>query len=243
MAGATFGRRSHAAVRPPTVERARTTWRDPSDAQPRPRAAAPTQAVEPRAAANASRTELSADAQRFLATGQPPSWATATRGGLIAGVLLCGAVLFAMLYSYGSGVVRDHRLAGSWQPALDVKISKAKCKRYWFLVTVCDVGYAWRERGVGKVATASFMVALKSTSGAQLLPVRSAHEPSTVTAQVAADEWLTNRTVSLLGFVLLFAFGVLGCLKGLLTGRYKTGAAYDNLVAELRTVGAAMQPR
>lgn len=266
MSAATFGRRPEGGKRPQTVERARTTWRTPSDGasqsraapspasvqakpvqarpvQARPAQAPPVQARPVQAAAPAPLSGLSADAQDFLATGKPPSWVTTTRGGLIAAILFFGAILTAMTYGYGSGIVRDWRLSGTWRPALDVKVGEARCKRYWFVVTTCDVSYNWTERGVTRTASSSFMLGLTSTHGAPVIPVRSARDASAVTALSAVTDWLTNRVITLLVFAVLLGLVVLTAVRGLLAGRYKDGAAYRDLVSELRAIGAALQAK
>src|SRR5438046_2244510 len=62
--------------------------------------------------------------------GHPVRWFIA--------LLACGAMLYGLVASYGSDIVRDHRLSGTWQPAYDLQAMDGKCKRTNFIITFCS---------------------------------------------------------------------------------------------------------
>ena len=63
-------------------------------------------------------------------TGHPFRW-------LII-LLACGAMLYGLVVSYGPDILRDHRLAGTWQPAYDLQAMEGRCERKNFVITFCS---------------------------------------------------------------------------------------------------------
>jgi hypothetical protein len=139
-------------------------------------------------------------------TGHPFRW-------LIA-LLACGAMLYGLIASYGPDIVRDHRLAGTWQPAYDLRATEGKCERTNFVITFCRA----KIRSVATPDLAPtdhrFMMLFTGGGGEALVPVRSTKDRTAVSIHYAAEAKLWNRTLSLLsaaGILLLFNLVALAC--------------------------------
>jgi hypothetical protein len=137
-------------------------------------------------------------------TGHPIRW-------LIV-LLACGAMFYGLVASYGPDIVRDHRLAGTWQPAYDLRATEGKCERTNFVITFCSA----KIRSVANPDQAPiahrFMMLFAGGGGEALVPVRSTTDRAAVSIFYAAETKLWNRTLSFIfaaGLLALFGFGAL----------------------------------
>lgn len=137
-------------------------------------------------------------------TGHPIRW-------LIV-LLACGAVLYGLVVSYGPDILRDHRLAGTWQPAYDLRAMEGKCERTNFVITFCSAKIK-SVANPGQAPTAHrFMMLFAGGGGEALVPVRSTTDRSAVSIFYAAETKLWNRTLSFIsaaGILALFGFAAL----------------------------------
>ncbi len=131
-------------------------------------------------------------------------------------LIVCGILLYFLTVTYGPDIIRDHRLAGTWQPAYDLRATDGKCKRMNFVVTFCSANI----RSVAKPDQApvayEFMMLFASGSGEALVPVRSTKDRAAVSILYAAETELWNRTLS---FVLIAGAFAAFCIFGLLAFR------------------------
>ncbi|MBR0822748.1 hypothetical protein [Bradyrhizobium liaoningense] len=145
-----------------------------------------------------------ADGGTKVATGSPIRW-------LIA-LLACGAMLYGLIASYGPDILRDHRLAGTWQPAYDLRVTEGKCERTNFVITFCSSKIISVARPDQTPITHKFMMLFSGGGGEILVPARSTTDRNAVTILYAAETKLWNRTISFVsvaGLVALFTFGSL----------------------------------
>ena len=88
-------------------------------------------------------------------------------------LLACGAMFYGLFVSYGPDILRDHRLAGTWQPAYDLRATEGKCERTNFVITRCSA----KINSVAKPDQApiahSFLMLFSGGGGEALVPVRS----------------------------------------------------------------------
>jgi len=138
------------------------------------------------------------------AAGSPVRWFIA--------VLAFGGLLYATFANYGADVVRDHRLAGSWQPAYDLRAVEGKCSRMYFVATFCSARIVSVARPDQAAVTHRFFMLFSGGGGEALVPVRSTADRAAVSIFYAAETKLWNRTLSLVfaaGLLTLLAFGAL----------------------------------
>src|SRR3954470_20873293 len=134
-------------------------------------------------------------------------------------LLACGAMLYGLFVSYGPDILRDHRLAGTWQPAYDLQAMEGKCERRNFVITFCSA----KIRSVANPDQAPiahrFMMLFAGGGGESLVPVRSTADRAAVSIFYAAETKLWNRTLSFIfsaGILALFSVGaVLALLRAL----------------------------
>ncbi|MBR0926079.1 hypothetical protein JQ561_05620 [Bradyrhizobium diazoefficiens] len=139
-----------------------------------------------------------------VATGSPLRWLVA--------LLACGAMLYGLVASYGAGILRDHRLSGTWQPAYDLRATEGKCERTNFVITFCSTKIISVARPDQPAVTYKFMMLFSSGGGETLVPARSTTDRAAITVLYAAETKLWNRTVSFVsvaGLVALFTFSSL----------------------------------
>ncbi|MGH6714167.1 MAG: hypothetical protein ACREEK_35075 [Bradyrhizobium sp.] len=129
-------------------------------------------------------------------TGHPIRW-------LIL-LLAIGAALYGMFASYGPDLLRDNRLAGTWQPAYDLRAVEGKCERKNFVITFCNVKIASVARPEQAPIAVSFMMLFSGGGGEAMVPVRSTTDRAAVSIHYAAEAKLLNRTLSF-----IFAAGIL----------------------------------
>ena len=132
-------------------------------------------------------------------TGHPIRW--------LLILLACGAMLYGVVVSMGPDILRDHRLAGSWQPAYDLQAMEGKCERKNFVLTSCSAKIKSVANPDQAPTAHRFTMLFASGGGEALVPVRSTIDRSAVSIHYAAVTKLWNRTVSFLllaGMMALF---------------------------------------
>lgn len=137
-------------------------------------------------------------------TGHPIRW-------LII-LLACGAMLYALVTSYGPDILRDHRLSGTWQPAYDLQAMEGKCERRNFVITFCSAKIRSVANPGQAPTTHRFMMLFAGGGGEALVPMRSTTNRTAVSIFYAAETKLWNRTLSFLfaaGVLALFSAGAL----------------------------------
>lgn len=137
-------------------------------------------------------------------TGHPVRW-------LII-LLACGAMLYGLVTSYGPDILRDHRLAGTWQPAYDLRAMEGKCQRHSFVVTFCTAKIKSVANPDQAPITQRFMMLFAGGNGEAMVAVRSTADRNAVSISYAAESKLWNRTLSFLssaGILALFSVGAL----------------------------------
>ncbi|MCK1477323.1 hypothetical protein IVB27_21585 [Bradyrhizobium sp. 197] len=137
-------------------------------------------------------------------TGSPIRW-------LIV-MVACGAMLYGLFVSYGPEILRDHRLAGTWQPAYDLEAMDGKCERTNFVITFCSAKIKSVARPDQAPTTHKFFMLFSGGGGEALVPVRSTTDRAAVSIFYTAETKLWNRTLSFIlsaGIIALFGFGAL----------------------------------
>jgi hypothetical protein len=188
MASATFGRRnaikSSGAIRPPAVAESRRSGAE---------------CITPEAEARAGEAVRAIDPAR-------------TRK-IVVGMLALVLIAVALPLGFFSELRRDTALQDTFRADMSVRVERASCSRYFFLVTSCSVHLSWPEGNARRTAESSFLVGLKSMGGLRVMPARSTADSSVVTTAVALEH-VSNRIrtmVLLPGTCLLL--GVLMLLK------------------------------
>jgi len=139
-------------------------------------------------------------------SGHPFRW-------LIA-LIACGAMLYGLVASYGPDIVRDHRLAGTWQPAYDLRATDGKCERTNFIITFCNAKIKSVARPDQAPVDHRFMMLFSGGGGEALVPVRSTRDRAAVSIFYSAETKLWNRTLSFLSaavMLTLFSLIALAC--------------------------------
>jgi hypothetical protein len=170
--------------------------------------------------------QLSRRDLKALEKGQLPAWANMSRLKLLGMAFFVAAMVVGAVALYGPEVVRDLRYAGTFRVADDLRATDGRCKRYVFLVTLCNAKIR-SVRNEQSTSSTEFLMFFRSGDGEQLIPVRSTVDASAVGIQYAVSDVLLNRTLSFLGIILFFgwvAWMFLDCVR---KGRYKDGPAYD----------------
>lgn len=176
--------------------------------------------------------------------GKLPAWTTASPLKLVIGLLAVGAGLCFFAVTYGGDLVRDIRLAGTWQVAYDLRAVNGSCTRHNFVVTRCSVKIQSIAEPNQAPVTSEFMMLFSSGGGELLVPVRSTTNPSAVAIGYATETKLFNRTMTFLGLTGTFALIFIGLVGALGSGRYRDGAAHRALLAgigELQARTESMQ--
>jgi hypothetical protein len=65
--------------------------------------------------------------QSQVATETAPATGHPFRSFIV--MIACCATLYGLFVSYGPDILRDQRLAGTWQPAYDLRAVEGKCER------------------------------------------------------------------------------------------------------------------
>ena len=123
-----------------------------------------------------------------------------------------GAAFYGLFVSYGPDILRDHRLAGTWQPAYDLRATEGKCERTNFVITRCSAKIISVAKPDQAPIAHNFLMLFAGGGGEALVPVRSTIDRSAVSIFYAAETKLWNRTLSFVssaGILALFSFGAL----------------------------------
>jgi hypothetical protein len=164
-------------------------------------------------------------------TGQLPYWAKTGPLPLVIVLVAAIGLFWWLILPYGGVVLRDYRLAGTWQPAYDIKVVAPKCTRYNLTLTICGATLTSLAEPDQAPVAVDYMMAFESGGGVRLVPVRSTLDPSALTIAYLAETLLTNRLLTFLVIAFGFAMIVLATGASLLRGRYVGGAAHRALLA------------
>lgn len=177
--------------------------------------------------------QLSA-AAAVIGAGGLPAWTKVGPGQIVFSILLFAGILCFCFLPFAGDILRDHRLAGSWQPAYDMRVQGGSCTRYQFIATHCTAEIkSLSDAGRAPVAV-GFLMGFTSGAGEFMIPVRSRIDPSAVTIAYAAETELANRTVTFLAFSGLLVLFIVMLSRQLLAGRYRGGSEHVKLVAGLQ---------
>lgn len=234
MTEATFGRRRTGTITgvAPQMRRAAALSATPAGADT---------AQAPTATPGISHPKTPSRDATAVLSGKTPRWAAVSAGQLSLGVAVILAMLAGLLYFQGGELLRDLRYAGTYKPTNSATVSNGDCTRYQMLLTLCDATIVDKESG--NRWTTRFMVSFTGMGGEPLVAMRSTTDPRVIVLGVAAIDYLWNRTLTLGLLVLaLGIFFAVGARK-LATGRYKDGAAFHALVAELDGITAHQRPQ
>ena len=129
------------------------------------------------------------------------------------GLLACCAGLYFLFVSYGPDILRDHRLAGTWQPAYDLRAVDGKCERTNFVLTTCTAKIISVARPDQAPIKVNFLMLFSGGGGEALVPVRSTTDRTAVSIFYAAETKLWNRTLSFVSLTAMVAlFGAVAAL-------------------------------
>ena len=184
MASATFGQRN--AVQPTRTPRAARAAASRNLSAKVDALEAEARALEAEARAIAASRAI--DTPRSI---EPDSARKTLIGALI---LLLFAVVLPV--AYFSELRRDATLKDTFRPDLSLRVERADCSRYLFLVTSCNVQLSWPDGNARETAKSSFLVGLSGMGGLRVVPMRSATDPAVVTSSIALD-YLGNRAWTL----------------------------------------------
>jgi hypothetical protein len=193
---------------------------------------------------SASRTDVSA-ALAVVESGKVPAWTTVGPLSLVIVVLCTAAALWYGTATYAGEILRDHRLAGTWQTAYDLQATDGSCRRIQLVVTFCSAKIKSLAEPERAPVVSEFMMGFSSGGGEVMEPVRSTVDPSAVAIAYAAEAKLFNRTLTWLVFAAGLAALLFAAVNALLRGRYKGGRAHRSLLdglAELQARVATTQP-
>lgn len=140
----------------------------------------------------------------------------ATTRSPIRWFLACLAFTAALCFhvvTYAPDIIRDHRLASSWQPAYDLKAMEGKCRRTNFVLTSCTVKIKSVARPDQAPIETGFFMLFSGGGGEALVPVRSTTDRAAVSIAYSAETKLLNRTLS---FVIVAVLLILMDLASLL---------------------------
>jgi len=169
--------------------------------------------------------------------GKLPAWTTLGPIKLAIGLLVVAAGLYFLTVNYAGDIVRDIRLAGTWQVAYDLQAVSGSCTRHNFVVTRCSAKIQSNAEPNRAPVASEFMMLFSGGGGEMLVPVRSTTDPSAVTIAYAAETKLFNRTMTFLVLAGALAAICIVFASSLATGRYKDGPAHQALldgIAELQ---------
>ena len=176
--------------------------------------------------------------------GKLPAWTTVGPTMLVMGLLLFGGGLYFITVNYAADLLRDIRLAGTWQVAYDLRAVDGSCKRRNFVITSCSAKIqSVAEPNLAAVAS-EFMMLFSSGGGELLVPVRSTTDRSAVGIAYATETKLTNRIITFIGLTGTLAAMLFGLVNALAKGRYNGGAAHRDLldgIAELQARAESTQ--
>jgi hypothetical protein len=165
--------------------------------------------------------------------GKLPVWTTTSPTTLVIGLLVVAAGLYFFTVTYARDMLRDIRLAGTWQVAYDLRAVSGSCTRHNFVVTRCSAKIQSNAEPDQAPVASEFMMLFSSGGGELLVPVRSTTDPSAVAIAYATQTKLLNRTMTFLVLTGALAAMFIGIVRALATGRYNGGAAHLTLLDEI----------
>jgi hypothetical protein len=174
-----------------------------------------------------------------------PSWTTAGPFRFFALVLGAAAVLWYVTATYGLEIVRDLRLAHTWQTAYDLRAVDGSCRRVQLVITFCSARIVSQAEPDRAPVVSEFMMGFSGGGGEALVPVRSIVDPSAIAIAYSAETKLFNRVVTWLVVTTSLLLLLMSGLCALWLGRYRGGRAHVSLLnglAELNARVAASQP-
>src|SRR5262245_13993589 len=140
----------------------------------------------PRQSAPVWSDQISRRDLKSLEKGQLPAWTNMSRMKLLGMALFVVAMVVGAVALYGPEVVRDLQYAGTFRVADDLRATEGRCKRYLFLVTLCNAKMHSVRNEQSKSST-EFLMFFRSGDGEQLIPVRSTVDASAVGIQYAVS--------------------------------------------------------
>lgn len=173
-----------------------------------------------------------------IRAGKLPAWTTVGPTMLVMGLLLFAGGLYFITVTYAAEILRDIRLAGTWQAAYDLRAVNGSCKRHNFVVTFCSAKIQSVAEPNRAAVTSEFMMLFSSGGGELLVPVRSTTDRSAVAIAYATETKLTNRTMTFIGLTGTLAAMLIGLVNALAKGRYNGGAAHRDLLAGIAELQA-----
>ena len=194
---------------------------------------------------DASETDVSAAALAVVKAGKMPAWTTVGPLGLVILALVMAALLWYVTATYAGEILRDRRLAGTWQTAYDRQAVDGSCRRVQLVITFCSAKIKSLAEPERAPVVSEFMMGFSGGGGEVMVPVRSTANPSAVAIAYAAETQLVNRTLTWLVVAMILAALLISAVKALLQGRYKGGRAHRSLLdglAELQARVATTEP-
>ena len=170
--------------------------------------------------------QISSRDLKALEKGQLPAWTNLSRLKLLGMAFFVVAMVVGAVALYGPEVMRDLRYAGTFRVADDLRATEGRCKRYMFLLTLCNAKIQ-SVKNQSSTTSSEFLMVFRSGDGEAMIPVRSSVDASAVGLQYAVSDVLLNRTLSLLGIILFFGWVTWLFLDLVRKGRYKDGPAYE----------------
>ena len=155
----------------------------------------------------------------------PPYWVAQTLGQQFWGVVIFAGFLAALCFLEVPHLMRDVRLASTYEIDPSVKINRGECTGYTF-IHACNVTYQWEDDKATTISGETrFLVTALSMDRQPLIPVRSSAEPGAVSVLYATDDGLQNRIYSMLFWAGLCVLAIVALFVRILRGRYTGGAA------------------
>ena len=168
-----------------------------------------------------------ADRRTEPKTVKQPAWLSPPVRAYLVLIAISASLIAWLAWLYGAEIIRDHRHAGTYRIARDIKVEQGSCQRVLFLVTFClaEMSTPIEINGyLGKLTIYSrAMVSLTETGGQPMVAMRSSIEPTAVGIKYMTEDSLLNRTLTLLFLLLPLAYGLAYSLFCLTTGRYVGG--------------------
>jgi len=174
-----------------------------------------------------------------IATGRLPRWTNVSLRRAVIIMFAIAAAYCAVVLPSVLNLVRDYRLAGTWQPAYDMQALVGKCTRLNLTFVHCEAQIKSRAEPDREPIKAEFDRPFTNGGIKTPVPVRSTKDPSVVTIDYTAETDLSSRALDLLLMTVIFAAVFSVFLSAVLRGRYRGGAAHLRLLSGV----ANLQPR
>ena len=161
-----------------------------------------------------------------------PYWANINPLAIILALLMAGSLLLALLGGYSRTVIRDLRLANTWEAAEDLRAVDGKCSRYFLLITFCHTQIKAPGDRSQPTFSSEFMMFFDTGAGELITPVRSTIDPTAISASYAVDDRLRNRALSFFLPATVLSAISFWMIALLAKGRFSGGAAHKALLGE-----------